>query len=72
VGGRRIAATRNRTLLISAPFDLMKGTDMRDVKDSNGIAREHQTDESEETFDRVLKKIAEAPASKSEKPRKAD
>jgi protein PhnA len=36
VGGRRIAATRDRTVTISASIDPTKGTDMTDVKDSNG------------------------------------
>jgi protein PhnA len=36
VGGRRIAATRSRTATISAQIDPTKGTDMMDVKDSNG------------------------------------
>jgi protein PhnA len=36
VGGRRIAATRNRAVPISAPIDPTMGTDMTDVKNSNG------------------------------------
>lgn len=34
-------------------------------------AREHQTDDSEEAFDRALKKIAKAPSPKDDKPKKA-
>jgi protein PhnA len=36
VGGCRIAATRNRTSPIRAGLNPKKGTDMTDVKDSNG------------------------------------
>ncbi|MER8416231.1 DNA-binding protein [Mesorhizobium sp. M1329] len=34
-------------------------------------ARELETDQSEEAFDRVLKKVAKAPPQKEEKPKKA-
>jgi hypothetical protein len=34
-------------------------------------ARELETDESEESFDRVLKRVAKAPAPKDDKPKKS-
>jgi hypothetical protein len=33
-------------------------------------AREHETDDSEEAFDRALKKIAKSPPPKHDKPKK--